>query len=120
MNILWSEAWGKKGYNNFEPILARSLVHVGAYDENRLAGFVNVATDGGIHAFLIDTTVATSHARRGIGTELVKWAVTLATERGAEWIHVDYEPHLESFYQRCGFRPTQAGLIDLRSLETTP
>jgi hypothetical protein len=26
---------------------------------------------------------------------------------------VDYEPHLNSFYRGCGFRPTAAGLIHL-------
>ena len=36
-----------------------------------------------------------------------------ARNRGAEWLHVDYEPHLEAFYRGCGFRHTAAGLIDL-------
>ncbi|MFD0403300.1 hypothetical protein ACFVHI_35085 [Kitasatospora sp. NPDC127121] len=36
-----------------------------------------------------------------------------ARARGAQWLHVDYEPHLESFYGQCGFRPTAAGLMRL-------
>ena len=32
---------------------------------------------------------------------------------GCQWLHVDYEPHLEEFYQGCGFRPTLAGLMHL-------
>jgi len=40
-------------------------------------------------------------------------AVRVARERGAEWLHVDFEPHLEGFYRACGFRPTEAGLIRL-------
>ena len=37
----------------------------------------------------------------------------LARERGAAWMHVDYEPHLDGFYKACGFRSTQAGLVRL-------
>ena len=33
---------------------------------------------------------------------------------GCEWLHADFEAHLDSFYfGRCGFRPTNAGLIRL-------
>jgi ribosomal protein S18 acetylase RimI-like enzyme len=80
-----------------------------------LAGFVNVAWDGGAHAFLIDTKVASAYQRRGIATELVNEAVRQARHAGCEWIHVDFEDYLAPFYfTACGFRPTSAGLIKLR------
>jgi hypothetical protein len=44
----------------------------------------------------------------------VELAVEAARERDVEWVHVDFEPHLRPFYARCGFRPTEAGLIRLR------
>ena len=112
---LWLAAWGaplSRGYG--QNVLKRSLAHVGAYDGERLVGFVNVAWDGGVHAFLLDTTVHPDVQRQGIATSLVRRAAELAGERGAEWLHVDYEPHLESFYRGCGFRPTGAGLIALK------
>jgi hypothetical protein len=31
---------------------------------------------------------------------------------------VDYRPGLRHFYDRCGFTPTEAGLIKLRHSET--
>lgn len=32
-----------------------------------------------------------------------------------EWLHVDFDPHLRSFYlEGCGFTPVDAGLIALR------
>jgi ribosomal protein S18 acetylase RimI-like enzyme len=81
-----------------------------------LIGFVNVAWDGGDHAFLIDTKVASAHQRQGIATELVAEAVRQATAAGCEWLHVDFEDHLAPFYlSACGFRPTAAGLIHLAS-----
>ena len=94
-------------------MLSRSLAHISAYDGTTLIGFVNVATDGGVHAFLLDTSVHPDFQHRGIGSDLVRRAIEAAKARGAQWLHVDYEPHLDGFYRACGFRPTLAGLIDL-------
>jgi GNAT superfamily N-acetyltransferase len=86
---------------------------LGAYDGERLIGYVNVATDGSGHAFLLDPTVHPDVQRRGLGTELVIRAIAISRERGGQWFHVDYEPHLDGFYKACGFKPTLAGLIKL-------
>ena len=48
-----------------------SLGWVCARDGGDLAGFVNVAWDGGAHAFILDTMVAARMRRRGIGAGLV-------------------------------------------------
>jgi GNAT superfamily N-acetyltransferase len=110
---LFIAAWGtgKNGYA--ARVLPRSLVHVGAFADDRLVGFVNVAWDGDVHAFLLDTTVHPDFQRQGIATKLVRRATEVARERGAHWLQVDFEPHLEGFYRACGFRPTGAGLIAL-------
>ncbi|MGR9172236.1 GNAT family N-acetyltransferase [Rhizobium sp. KDH_Rht_773_N] len=110
---LWAAAWQGARPPDFARILPRSLAHLGAYDEGRLIGFVNVAWDGGIHAFLLDTCVHPDLRRRGIAAALVSEAVRVARARGAEWLHVDFEPHLQGFYAACGFAPTAAGLIRL-------
>jgi ribosomal protein S18 acetylase RimI-like enzyme len=82
--------------------------------DGALAGFVNVAWDGGDHAFLLDTKVATGNQRQGIATALVGHAVRHAKAAGCEWLHVDFEEYLAGFYfDACGFRPTAAGLIHL-------
>lgn len=106
-------AWGHAGDGKYQHILARSLCHITAYAGDRLIGYVNVATDGGQHAFLLDTSVHPDFQRQGIATKLVERATELSRQRGAQWLHVDYEPHLERFYAACGFRPTSAGLIAL-------
>jgi ribosomal protein S18 acetylase RimI-like enzyme len=113
LSPLWRAAWGGDWSGDLAFILTRSLVHAGAYDGHRLVGYVNVAWDGGVHGFLLDTTVHPEFQRRGIASELVRQAAVAARERGASWLHVDYEPHLEAFYAACGFRPTAAGLIRL-------
>ena len=95
--------------------LDRSLCWVSAHVGGRLVGFVNVAWDGGRHAFLLDSVVHPECRRRGIGLALVRCAVEEARSLGAEWLHVDHEARHADFYRRCGFRPTQAGLIALNA-----
>jgi hypothetical protein len=41
--------------------------------------------------------------------------LTIAQEHKVEWLHVDYEPHLARFYEECGFRHTEGGIIYLAS-----
>lgn len=114
LGALWRAAWGEAPTRDYGPILARSLCHLGVYDGDRLIGFVNVAWDGGIHASIFDTCVDPEYRRRGVATDLVREATRIARERGAEWLHVDFEAHLTDFYRNCGFQPTEAGLIKLR------
>ncbi len=106
-----SEARDAEGW---ERVLARSLCWVTAHAQGRLVGFVNVAWDGGIHAFLLDTAVHPDFARQGVGTALVRQAAQESARLGAGWLHVDYEPQLEGFYRGCGFGETKAGLLKLR------
>ena len=37
----------------------------------------------------------------------------IARRAGVEWLHVDYDEGLGAFYERCGFKPTGAGLLRL-------
>lgn len=88
-------------------------------EDGQLIGFVNVVSDGGDHAFLIDTKTHGQRQRKGIGTMTVRFAAEHAKAAGHEWLHVDFEPHLSAFYfDSCGFRRTEAGLIHLPSLAT--
>ena len=115
LNALRRAAWTDVGDLDWGPILRRSLGWVCATDADRLVGFVNVGWDGGAHAFLLDTTVHPGHQRRGIGRALVAEAAAMARERGAEWLHADFEDELGPFYRGCGFSPTAAGLLDLKA-----
>jgi GNAT superfamily N-acetyltransferase len=115
LDRLFAVAWGVAGAPGYiEKVLPRSLVHIGAFADGRLVGFVNVAWDGGVHAFLLDTMVDPEFRRQGLATEIVRRATEATRQRGAEWLHVDFEPQLEGFYRTCGFQPTQAGLIRLK------
>jgi GNAT superfamily N-acetyltransferase len=117
LNALHAEGFGHRLLDDDwrAQVAAHSLGWVCARDEAGLAGFVNVPWDGGVHAFILDTLVAARARHRGIGTGLVALAGQEAARAGCEWLHVDFEDDLRSFYfGRCGFTPTTAGLIALR------
>lgn len=98
-----------------ERLASHALTWVGAFSNEQLVGFIQVCTDGGAHAFLLDTVVHPDHARQGLGRQLVLTAADEARAAGCEWLHVDFEPHLGSFYvDACGFTPTAAALLKLR------
>ena len=113
LDELFTASWRRHKPRDWDPVLRRSLVYVCAYQVRRLIGFVNVAWDGGVHGFVLDTTVHPEMRRRGIGSSLVLRAASEARDRDVEWLHVDFEPHLRRFYDLCGFSPTEAGLLHL-------
>ena len=110
---------GRASAGWWDRIRPHSLGWVTARESNdALVGFVNVATDGGDHAFLLDTKTHGRYRRKGIGSRVVRFAALHAKAAGCEWLHVDFEAGLETFYfDACGFRPTAAGLIHLPSLD---
>lgn len=101
-----TQPWGAR-------LQRHSLAWVGAFDGERLIGFVHACWDGSAHAFLLDAVVDPDHQHRGVGTLVVERLVSEVEEAGCEWLHVDFEPRLEPFYQACGFQPTSAGLMSL-------
>ena len=113
LNELFSASWPDHQYRNFTPERERCFAYVCAYQGDRLVGFVKLAWDGGVHAFMLDTTVHPELRRQGIGRRLVQHALSVARDNGMRWVHVDFEPRLRDFYRGRGFRHTEAGLIDL-------
>jgi len=70
----------------------------------------------GVHAFILDTVVASKSGRQVLGAQLVAVAVAAAEARaaGCEWLHADFDDDLCAFYfDACGFSATNAGLIAL-------
>ncbi|MBL1119373.1 GNAT family N-acetyltransferase [Streptomyces sp. 110] len=116
LNALHAEGFGYPvAQTDWREQLERySLGWVCAREDGSLIGFVNVAWDGGVHAFILDTVVAQHHRSRGVGSALVATAAHEARAAKCEWLHVDFEEHLRSFYfDACGFQETPAGLIAL-------
>jgi len=116
LNALHSEAFKHPNSNDdwWAQVNQHSLGWVCANDDEAFIGFLNVAWDGGVHAFILDVVVARPAREQGIGTEMVSIAVREARKAGCEWLHVDFEDHLRHYYfEKCGFKPTNAVLIKL-------
>jgi GNAT superfamily N-acetyltransferase len=113
LNELFQASWPNHTFWDFAPVLEHSLGFICAFHLNKLVGYVNIAWDGAQHAFILDTTVHPDYRRRGIGIRLVKEAASFAKDENVAWLHVDFEPRLQTFYDKCGFRHTNAGLINL-------
>jgi GNAT superfamily N-acetyltransferase len=119
VNTLHAEAFGTRVFSaeewNWQALTERhSLGWVTARLDDQLVGFVNVPWDGFVHAWVQDVMVAASARHRGVGLAVVRAAVDGARSAGCEWLHVDFADELRPFYlDACGFRPTNAGLIQL-------
>ena len=97
MNELHAEAFGTRVFGNDEwdwrnLVDCHSLGWVVARSGDRLAGFVNVVSDGLVHAWLQDTMVALDMRGRRIGTEMVRVAADECDEPLSEL----GEPHVEA------------------------
>lgn len=79
-----------------------------------LVGWCAALSDGVRHAFLIDVIVDPGWRRRGVGRRLVDLAVGALRESGIEIVHVDFTSEHADFYERCGFRPSLAGILELK------
>jgi GNAT superfamily N-acetyltransferase len=116
VNALHAEGFGHRVLQDdwWAQVNRHSLGWVCAWEGHDLVGFVNVAWDGAVHAFILDTLVTASVQRRGVGGRLVALAAEQARGAGCEWLHVDFEDGLAPFYLgACGFTRTNAGLIAL-------
>ena len=119
LNLLHAEGFGHAllDIDWLSRVRRHSLGWVCAFHDERLVGFVNVAWDGGPHAFIVDTLVAGDRRRAGIGRGLLETVVTECQRAGCEWVHVDFEEELRDFYLgACGFRTTPGGLVSLSEL----
>lgn len=118
-NHLHAEAFKHRVYKDSEWDWVRlcnehSLGWVTARIDGRLVGFVNVLSDGLVHAWIQDEMVWLNSRHQGIGLRLIHVARDAAKEAGCEWLHVDFDDDLRPFYiGAAGFTPTNGGLIDL-------
>lgn len=104
--LLQDDWWGQLNRHSLGWVCARA----GA----ELVGFVNVAWDGGVHAFIVDTMVAVEYQRQGIAAQMLAICAQEARHARCEWLHVDFEERLRPLYfDRVGFVPTDAGVIRL-------
>jgi ribosomal protein S18 acetylase RimI-like enzyme len=88
LNALHADAFERPNatYDWWTQINRYSLGWVCARNGETLVGFVNVASDGGVRAFILDTIVARQAQRQGIGAEMVLIAIRESRKAGCEWL----------------------------------
>ena len=120
VNALHAEAFETRIFSedewNWIELTARhSLGWVTSRSNGDLVGFVNVIWDGLVHAWIQDVMVAMTARHQGVGVGLVTAARDGARDVGCEWLHVDFDDDLRSFYyDACGFQQSNAGLMSLQ------
>ena len=110
LNALFREAWPNHSWTEFGPLLEASLLHVLAFHDDTLVGFVRVIGCGGDRGFVVGPTVQPDSQHQGIGTALLNEAATAARESGVKTLHVEFASKLRQFYAAAGFSHTAAGV----------
>ena len=101
----------------YEHVLQRHYAYYTArVDDSRLVGYVSVLSDGVADAFLLDLMIHPEHQKAGLGSRLVKRAVTDMKQAGVQCVQVTFNDHLEPFYAQCGFHIFKGGIIDFKNM----
>jgi len=101
----------------YQRVLGRHYAHYTVRDLNdSLVAYMSVLSDGVADAFLLDLVVHPQHQRRGIGTRMVRRAITDMKLARVQCVHVTFDDRLEPFYARCGFHILGAGIVDFKSM----
>ena len=82
--------------------------------KDQLVGYMSILSDGISDAFLVDLVVHPEHQGKGLGTQIVKKALTDIKEAGIRCIQVTFSYDLEPFYKKCGFHIFKGGIIDFK------
>ena len=91
---------------------AQSLYLLGAFDGDRLTGFVRCVGDGEHIAYVQDLIVSEAFQRRGIGTELLTRAMEkFAHVRMVTLITDAQDECANAFYRKMGLKAYDAGGI---------
>ncbi|XUJ36066.1 N-acetyltransferase family protein [Bradyrhizobium japonicum] len=107
-------------YQAFERVERdQNLTLVVAESEGRVVGCLQLAilpgisTQGGIRGLLEDVRVASDCRSRGIGEQLVQWAVAEAKARGCDLVELlthQTRTDAQRFYKRLGFAASHVGM----------
>ena len=102
----------------YEEILARHLTYYTVRDQDGLlVAYMSVLSDGVADAFLLDLVVRPQYQRQGIGTRVVRRAITDMKAAGVQCVHATFEDHLEPFYAQCGLHIIKAGIVDFKNMK---
>ena len=112
-DLLRQTGWAnRRSLEGIQKMLKGTLLTLGAWDGDRLVGFVRVITDGIYRALIDDVVVEESKRGTGIGSELMR----RVTERLAEVEEVFLRcgEGVVPFYERHRFERSNGVIMDLK------
>lgn len=103
---------------DYAEVLAKAYTYYIARDRHgQLVGYMSVVSDGIADAFLLDLVVHPQNQHKGIGTRIVRRAISDMKNAGVQCVHVTFAPHLEPFYAQCGLCVIKAGIVDFKNMK---
>ncbi|MEX0683228.1 MAG: GNAT family N-acetyltransferase [Dehalococcoidia bacterium] len=106
--------WPDWALDGIERAIAASIA-VGAWDGQRLVGFVRALSDGEHRAYVEDVVIDPDYRGKRSGEELV--AALLEAIGDVHIVSLFCEPERVNFYARNGFRPSQTQVMMHRDRE---
>lgn len=108
------------GWNRMEQDLAdprlHNALHLCAFDEDRLIGYVAAVSNGVTDAYIQDLIVHPDYQMQGVGRELMQRMLTRLRTDGIYMVSVIYgEEELKSYYEAFGFTTMLCGQMELRT-----
>ena len=82
----------------------KSLLVLGVYEDDTLLGILRAVGDGTTIVFIQDILVKPDYQRRGIGTALLKQALSRYARVRQIQLATDNTEKTKAFYRSCGFR----------------
>ena len=111
--LLRQTGWAnQRSIEGIEKMLAGTLLTLGAWEGDRLVGFVRVITDGIYRALIDDVVVEESKRGTGIGSELMRQVTERLAE--VEEVFLRCGKGVVPFYERHHFERSNGVIMDLK------
>ena len=111
--LLRQTGWAnQRSLEGIEKMLAGTLLILGAWEGDRLIGFVRVITDGIYRALIDDVVVEESKRGTGIGSELMRRVTERLVE--VEEVFLRCGEGVVPFYERHRFERSNGVIMDLK------
>lgn len=105
LKLMLQTSWGKdRTSRGLEKMLAGSSIVLSVWDNEHLAGFARVLTDGIYRAVIEDIIVDERYRAKGIGSKIVRMLIDKLSN--VEKIYLRTSENMERYYKRFGFSLT--------------
>lgn len=99
----------------YDAALEKAYLTLSCLDGGRLAGFVQVVSNGSTDAYIQDVMVRPEYQGQGIGSQLLRSVLEQLRQDGIDHASLIFAPSLAPFYERFGFQIQCSGRMTLLS-----